>query len=87
MDAGCSPRKSERTAITKWASATSILVSLILRARWRITPLMPPAEPNSPAVNDRGREEDSAGDQEAPKLLVETGVEMLALAGERDEAE
>jgi hypothetical protein len=48
---------------------------------------MPPAEPNSPAVNDRGRDEDSAGDQEAPKLLVETGVEMLALVGERDEAE
>jgi hypothetical protein len=43
---------------------------------------MPPAEPNSPPVDYGDGEENCSGYQEAPKLFIEAGVEMLAPACE-----
>jgi hypothetical protein len=46
---------------------------------------MPPANPNSPTVNDADRDKYRSGYQKAPKLFIEARVEMLAPTGERQQ--
>ena len=42
--------------------------------------LLPPSEPDAPAMDDSDREKNCASNQEAPELLVKASVEVLAPA-------